>query len=476
MRPIRISLAFLAVALCASAQDAAGLAAKALQLQSSGDYAAAADAYRELLKLDPNQVATHVNLGVVLAKTGHYDEALAEYAAADKLLPGDPRIALNIALAYEKSGRVQAAAERFDSLHAANPENLQVTMLLADCNLQLGNDKRVIALLEPLHAQAPGDLGVVYMLGMALLRDHQTDAGQKLLDQILRNGDSAESRFLLGVRMFEAQDYPAAVKQFERAAALNPSLPGLQAFYGTSLLDTGDPDAAIAAFDKELQTDPNSYAAHIGLAQIFEARHQVSDATAHFQKAQLLRPQATVPHLGTAQAPQDGPQLNSAAPDFELPEPGSGKKIHLASYTASKPTVLVFGSYSCPNFRSSADALAAMRKRYGASVNFLLVYIREAHSTDKWQSTRNARDGIAIAPAANMAEKEEHAAMCSRKLHLDFPAVVDGMDGAVETAYSAWPSRALIVGTDGRVLYNSRLTELDFHPNEMESLLRQLSK
>jgi hypothetical protein len=47
------------------------------------------------------------------------------------------------------------------------------------------------------------------------------------------------------------------------------------------------------------------------------------------------------------------------------------------------------------------------------------------------------------------------------------------MDKAVEMAYAAWPSRAFVVGTDGRILYSTRLTELDFHEGDMESALRQ---
>ena len=106
---------------------------------------------------------------------------------------------------------------------------------------------------------------------------------------------------------------------------------------------------------------------------------------------------------------------------------------------------------------------------------FLLVYIREAHASDSWQSTRNTREAVSIAPAATLAEKQDHALMCSRRLHLPFPAVVDGMDGAVENAYSAWPSRVFLVGQDGRIQYSSRLTELDFHPDEMEEVLRTLA-
>jgi hypothetical protein len=46
------------------------------------------------------------------------------------------------------------------------------------------------------------------------------------------------------------------------------------------------------------------------------------------------------------------------------------------------------------------------------------------------------------------------------------------MDGKVEAAYAAWPSRAFVIGTDGRILYSTRLTQLDFHPDDMESMLR----
>src|SRR5271156_5421176 len=74
---------------------------RAYQLQQSGDYAGAAQAYRAFLKLRPDEVGAHSNLGVVLTKLGRYDEAIEEYEAAQKLLPNDPRVAMNLALAYE---------------------------------------------------------------------------------------------------------------------------------------------------------------------------------------------------------------------------------------------------------------------------------------------------------------------------------------------------------------------------------------
>jgi type I thyroxine 5'-deiodinase len=158
-----------------------------------------------------------------------------------------------------------------------------------------------------------------------------------------------------------------------------------------------------------------------------------------------------------------------------LPAVGSGKTVSLHDFKGKSPVVLVFGSYSCPNLRASAEALEALYAKYGRKIPFLLIYIREAHTQQNWESTRNLRDGISVAPAVTLAEKQEHAVMCSRKLRLRFPAVVDGMQGAVETAYAGWPSRAVIVSMDGQILYSTRLTELDFHANEMELCLKRAS-
>ena len=94
------------------------------------------------------------------------------------------------------------------------PDNLQVTILLADCQLRMGENKNVIALLTPVEAQDPDNLAIDYMLGTALISRWPNAEGQKRVDRILRNGDSAEARFLLGSQIFSASDFPAAVKQF----------------------------------------------------------------------------------------------------------------------------------------------------------------------------------------------------------------------------------------------------------------------
>ena len=140
--------------------------------------------------------------------------------------------------------------------------------------------------------------------------------------------------------------------------------------------------------------------------------------------------------------------------------------------------MLVFGSYTCPKLRSSAADLKRLAAEYRDRVDFRLVYIREAHTEGgaetEWQSTINVKEGISLAPARTLPEKQDHAALCLRKLDLPFPAVVDGMDGAAETAYQAWPSRLYLVGRDGKVAFDTRLGELDFRPAELETAIREI--
>jgi tetratricopeptide (TPR) repeat protein len=347
-----------------------------------------------------------------------------------------------------------------------------------------------------------------------------------------RSEDSAEAHFLLGRQLFDSGNYPAAVEELARAIELNPKLPQLQSYYGLALLNTGDPVGAAAAFRRELAQNPNDYAANLALGQILIVSKRYSEATPFVRAALRRRPESIEARLawgeclsGTgkleearerleavilaipdsleahrellsvytrlhlrseaalerdtvrrlqqdADAKEAGPPIDALAPDFDLPEVGTKRQVRLSDFRGKTPVVLVFGSYSCPNFRASADALNALFQHYGRQARFLLVYIREAHAAGDWQSTRNAREGIAVAPALTMEDKEDHAVMCTRELHLKFPALVDSMDGSVEAAYAAWPSRAFVIGADGRVRYSTRLTQLDFHAEAMEAVLR----
>ena len=526
----RISALLLCIAFTSSAQDAATLARKAMSLQQAGDYAAAAQNYATLLKIIPNDVPTHVNYGVVLVHLDRYQEAINQYELAEKQLPGDPRIELNLALAYQKSGKQAEALQRFESLHTRDPQNPQVSLLLADSYLQAGNYPQILTVLDPLKDST--DLGVAYLMATALLRTQKPAAAKIYLDRVVGNGDTPEAHYLLGIQASESGDFPSAAKELAASAEKGTDLPGLQSLLGHALLNTGDPDAALQSFDKALKQNandagalrekseiliarkqfaaaeplirraalllPNDLETSLALAEVLlhdkklaDARHyaeqavkaEPADLHAHRLLAQIYRQQGIVKKAASEDAAADklaaaldpGPPLGEPAPDFQLPEVAIGRLIHLADYRGKSPVALVFGSYSCPNFRESADALKQLQKRYADRVPFFLVYVKEAHAAGQWQSGRNTRADVTLPAATNFADKQQHAAMCARTLHLPFPALVDGMDGAIESAYNAWPSRLFLIDKAGNIALSTRLTELDFQPDRVQALLETLT-
>jgi tetratricopeptide (TPR) repeat protein len=435
--------------------------AHALQLQQSGDLEGSAREYREVLAANPERFDARSNLGAVLSQLGRYEEAIGEYKEALRTAPPQAanHLRLNLALAYYKSLQIAPATEELKRVHAAEPANITATLLLADCHLRVGEFKSVIELLAPVEQSQPENRAITYLLGMALLRDGQVAAGQQRVEKILHEGDSAESRFLLASAMFMAHDYPGAVKSFARAIELNPELPSLQSFYGRALLMTGDATGAAAAFHKELVHNPNDYDANLGLGEILEQRRSTA-AAAFLKRAAQLRPTAV--RNVVAAGVEGGVAVGSTAPEF----PALG----------TKPVVLIFGSYTCPQFRGASAALNELADKYASRMRFLLVYVKEAHGSSAWESTINEREGVVMPPPRNLAEKQEHADVCSRKLNLRFPVVVDGMNGEIEAAFGAWPSRVYVVGGDGHVAFNSGLGELDFHPDRLEDAIRKTLK
>jgi len=113
-----------------------------------------------------------------------------------------------------------------------------------------------------------------------------------------------------------------------------------------------------------------------------------------------------------------------------------------------------------------------MAEKYKGSVEFLLVYIREAHPTDGWDSPANHKAGILIAKAKTYDEKEGYATSCVRNLGIKFTTVVDKMDAKVEVNYMGWPDRMYLIGKDGRVSWKGSPGPAGFKPPLLEEAIQ----
>lgn len=288
LRTLLSSVLFLC---CLSAQppDPEKILQQAIALHQSGDLDGAIRRYREYLAQRPQSLEARSNLGASLARTGRFNEAIAEYNRALQIQPHNPQVLLNLALAYYKTARFADAAPLLESALAIAP-NRQAGLLLADCWIHLGEYKKAVERLAPYEKESAADPGFNYLYGTALIRDQQAERGAVVIDGILRQGDSAEARLLLGTTKMFANDYAGAVPDLRKAVELNPKLAEAHAWYGQALLRTGDQAGAAAEFRKELELNPADFMSNLQMGVLTRQDQDYAAARRYLDRALRSRP------------------------------------------------------------------------------------------------------------------------------------------------------------------------------------------
>ncbi len=277
---------------CASAQGPRSpqdLMNEALAAQRAGNLDEAIRGYRLLLERYPDLAEIRSNLGAALAGKGRYQEAITEYKRALLSKP-DPKVGLNLGIAYYKTDRLALAVETLKKVREQDPANTQILTILADCYLRLGQNKDVIDLLTPVQRADPDNRTFNYLLGAALVRDGQASQGQLVIDKILKDGDSAEARLLMGTTKFMVSDFSGALTDFQKAVELNPNMPDVHAYLGMALVTTGDREGAKKAFARALAADPNNFDANLRLGVLLRQDQENNRALQLFHHALEVRP------------------------------------------------------------------------------------------------------------------------------------------------------------------------------------------
>jgi type I thyroxine 5'-deiodinase len=118
-------------------------------------------------------------------------------------------------------------------------------------------------------------------------------------------------------------------------------------------------------------------------------------------------------------------------------------------------------------------ALNKLYQQYRNQVEFLVVYITEAHPTDVWQMESNIKDKVLFASPRSEEERAFVAGACVRKLGIEIPAVLDEFGNSTESAYTAWPDRLYLIDRAGKVTYKSKPGPFGFKPDDLQAALRR---
>jgi len=128
-------------------------------------------------------------------------------------------------------------------------------------------------------------------------------------------------------------------------------------------------------------------------------------------------------------------------------------------------------------------SLQQLFEQYHEQVQFLMIYIREAHPVDGWWlgsglpgmlfKARKSQAAMNVYDPQTIEERQAVAGNCESALQYGIRTYVDDMDDAVNKAYAASPTRLYLIGNDGCVAYAGGIGPFGFKPAELGAAIEK---
>ena len=129
-------------------------------------------------------------------------------------------------------------------------------------------------------------------------------------------------------------------------------------------------------------------------------------------------------------------------PSFELLTT-NGDRLVNDDVFGHKPVLLIFGSMTCPMTASAAPSVQELQDEFGDRVDFIMLYVREAHPGEHFTQSET------------MEEKLEHARALQEFYDIQWTVAADNIDGDLHRALDPKPNAAFLMNSEGIILFRS---------------------
>ncbi len=230
---------------------------RARELGMSGNAEEAIPIIRKIIAADPEIGDAYFTLGNIHFKQRRFDEAIVSFKQALERKPDDTFCVINIANSYLNLGR---------------PED----------GVQF-----VIGYME----KGFLDSQLFHLLGQLSYLQKKYDEALKYYDEcVSRNPESAASHNAMAAIYLIREDLPRAERHVEAAMAINPRLTNLNYNRADLLEKRGQLEAAAAAYELELGTNPGHFRASYNLSRVCRALGREAEEEKYLRLTLELNP------------------------------------------------------------------------------------------------------------------------------------------------------------------------------------------
>lgn len=138
-------------------------------------------------------------------------------------------------------------------------------------------------------------------------------------------------------------------------------------------------------------------------------------------------------------------KVGAAAPEFEA-STLDGSIFRLSDFRGQRHVVIMTGAVTSPMCAFEVPAFNQLQSEFeGRGVSFLLLYTRESHPAENYSAHRSFEQKLAYAQDLKYLEG------------VQFPIIVDSLDGRIHRAFGVWPNALFVVHKDGRLIFRSNM-------------------
>jgi tetratricopeptide (TPR) repeat protein len=251
---------------------------------------------RRALALAPSLPQASDSLGDVQLQRGRLEEAMASYERSLKLNPRRIAPLLGIGRVLQHYRRFDEAARYYDSARALDPRDPRPHADLGSLSFVCGRHEDAVRNYRLAVEQDPSFAEAHQGLGMALAEKGLLDEAEACLREALRiDPGKAVSWLVLARIQAERGQFDKVCQSARSALAIDPSLGEAYSRLAATLKNRM-PEHEVREMKELLKRSDQSVRVrsllHFGLAAVFDARGQFTEAAAHLEPANALQARA----------------------------------------------------------------------------------------------------------------------------------------------------------------------------------------
>jgi len=253
---------------------------------------------QKALALRPDIAGAHYNLGATLHALGRYDDAVHHYKKAIAAEPNRIEAYNNLGVVLKILARYDEAIECYRKALALNPEYAEALVNLANALQTLDRRDEAIAYYRQALALKPGLVEANMNLGQLLQAMDRHEQAIEFYQKVLAlKPDHAEAYVNLGNALYVLGRREEAVRHYEQALVLKSDYAEAHVLLGNALHVLCRREKAVQHYKQALVLDPGNAEAYLGLGNTLHALNRHDDATQCYEKTLALRPDDAKTHV-----------------------------------------------------------------------------------------------------------------------------------------------------------------------------------